>query len=102
MMSRDATLHERFVWTQYPNASDNRSHSVTIPPPTTTILSATRRMTVLSLRPLVASVVTACATLGTAAHAATESVTIYSSRIEQLIKPILDQYTKETGVEIRM
>lgn len=56
----------------------------------------------LSLRTLVASVVTACATIGTVAHAATESVTIYSSRIEQLIKPILDQYTKETGVEIRM
>lgn len=56
----------------------------------------------LSLRTLAASVLAVCATAATSVQAASEPVTIYSSRIEQLIKPILDQYTKETGVEIRM
>jgi len=31
-----------------------------------------------------------------------QSVTIYSSRNEQLIKPLLDRYTEETGVEIEL
>lgn len=31
-----------------------------------------------------------------------QPVTIYSSRIEALLKPTLDRYTKETGVEIRL
>ncbi len=56
----------------------------------------------LLLRTLAASVLAVCATTATVVQAAPEPVTIYSSRIEQLIKPILDQYTKETGVEIRM
>lgn len=30
-----------------------------------------------------------------------ETVTVYSARNEQLIKPLFDAYTKETGVEIR-
>lgn len=51
------------------------------------------------LRALAASLFTVLATT-TVAQA--ESITLYSSRIEQLIKPILDQYTKETGVEIKM
>ncbi|GAA5236312.1 extracellular solute-binding protein [Verticiella sediminum] len=41
---------------------------------------------------------TFCAGLAQAA----EPVTIYSSRIERLIKPILDKYTEETGVEVRL
>ncbi len=31
-----------------------------------------------------------------------EEVTVYSSRIEQLLKPTLDQYTQETGVKINL
>lgn len=31
-----------------------------------------------------------------------ETVTVYSARNEQLIKPLFDQYTQETGVEIKM
>lgn len=34
------------------------------------------------------------------AHAAEKSITLYSERKEQLIKPILEEYTKETGVKI--
>jgi iron(III) transport system substrate-binding protein len=37
------------------------------------------------------------------AHAQSEpAVTVYSSRIEQLIKPLFDRYTKETGVRINL
>ena len=35
------------------------------------------------------------------AAAATDSLVVYSARNEQLIKPVFDQYTRETGVEIR-
>ena len=31
-----------------------------------------------------------------------QTVTVYSSRIEQLIKPLLDRYTKETGVKVNL
>ncbi|WP_373975606.1 extracellular solute-binding protein [Chitinibacter sp. SCUT-21] len=31
-----------------------------------------------------------------------ETVTVYSSRNEQLIKPLFDAYTKETGVEVKV
>src|SRR5690606_22892847 len=31
-----------------------------------------------------------------------QPVTIYSSRIEQLIKPLLDRYTLETGVKVNL
>lgn len=34
------------------------------------------------------------------AHA--ESVTLYSARNEQLLKPLLDAFTKETGVEVKL
>lgn len=36
------------------------------------------------------------------AQAAPEAVTVYSSRIEQLLKPTLDRYTQETGVRINL
>lgn len=36
------------------------------------------------------------------AQAAPESVTVYSSRIETLLKPTLDQYTQQTGVKINL
>lgn len=36
------------------------------------------------------------------AQAAPQAVTVYSSRIEQLLKPTLDRYTKETGVKINL
>ncbi len=35
------------------------------------------------------------------APAMAETVTVYSARNEQLIKPLFDVYTKETGVEVR-
>ncbi len=34
--------------------------------------------------------------------ASTEPVTIYSSRNEQLIQPLLDQFTKETGTPVEL
>lgn len=36
------------------------------------------------------------------AQAAPQAVTVYSSRIEQLLKPTLDRYTQETGVKINL
>ncbi len=36
------------------------------------------------------------------AQAAPQAVTVYSSRIEQLLKPTLDRYTRETGVKINL
>ncbi len=57
----------------------------------------------LPLRHIAASAAVACtAALPTALQAAEEPVTIYSSRIEQLLKPTLDRYTEETGVPVRM
>ena len=38
--------------------------------------------------------------LGSAAQAADE-VVVYSSRIDELIKPVFDAYTAETGVKIK-
>lgn len=57
----------------------------------------------LPLRHLAITAAVACtATLPAALQAAEEPVTIYSSRIEQLLKPTLDRYTEETGVPVRM
>lgn len=36
------------------------------------------------------------------AQAAPQAVTVYSSRIEQLLKPTLDRYTQETGVKVNL
>jgi len=51
-------------------------------------------------------VLTALALAGLAAPLAqaqtTPAVTVYSSRIEQLIKPLFDRYTAETGVKINL
>lgn len=41
----------------------------------------------------------ALSTLTALAHA--EAVTVYTARNEQLIKPLFDAYTRETGVEVR-
>src|SRR5688572_33472000 len=38
--------------------------------------------------------------LGSAAQAADE-VVVYSSRIDELIKPVFDAYTRETGVKVK-
>jgi iron(III) transport system substrate-binding protein len=38
----------------------------------------------------------------TAAMSFAETVTVYSARNEQLIKPLFDAYTKATGVEVRL
>lgn len=42
------------------------------------------------------------ATADNAANADAQTITIYSSRNEQLIKPLLDRYTEETGVKIEL
>lgn len=55
----------------------------------------------LPLRALAATL-TLAGIMVTAPAQAAEPVTIYSSRIERLIQPMLDRYTKETGVEVRM
>lgn len=44
---------------------------------------------------------TAIATLGFASGAAADEVVVYSARIEQLIKPMFDAYTKQTGTTIK-
>ena len=36
------------------------------------------------------------------AQATPQAVTVYSSRIEQLLKPTLDRYTQETGVKVNL
>ncbi|PHV11031.1 Fe(3+) ABC transporter substrate-binding protein [Chitinimonas sp. BJB300] len=41
------------------------------------------------------------AALAATVPAMAEEVTLYSARIESLIKPLLDAYTKETGVQVR-
>lgn len=40
--------------------------------------------------------------LSPAVHANPSTVTVYSARNEQLLKPLLDRYSKETGTEIRL
>ncbi len=42
------------------------------------------------------------ATTDNTANADAQTITIYSSRNEQLIKPLLDRYTEETGVKIEL
>ncbi|NCW89370.1 MAG: Fe(3+) ABC transporter substrate-binding protein, partial [Rhodocyclales bacterium] len=37
-----------------------------------------------------------------AGSAAADTVTVYSARNEQLIKPLFDAYTKETGTKIQL
>ncbi|WP_269533443.1 Fe(3+) ABC transporter substrate-binding protein [Chitinimonas sp. BJYL2] len=41
------------------------------------------------------------AAFAAAMPAMAEEVTVYSARIEQLIKPLFDAYTKETGVQVK-
>ena len=43
----------------------------------------------------------AAALLPAAGAAAAEALVVYSARNEQLIKPVFEAYTRETGVEIR-
>jgi len=49
-----------------------------------------------------ACALTACTPQEQAPAPQTQAVTVYSSRIEQLIKPLFDRYTAETGVEINL
>lgn len=44
---------------------------------------------------------TCAALLACAATAIAEEVVVYSARAEQLIKPLFDAYTKETGVQVK-
>ncbi|GAB3251289.1 Fe(3+) ABC transporter substrate-binding protein [Chitinimonas naiadis] len=50
----------------------------------------------MTFRPLLIA-----AALAAAAPAFAEEVTVYSARIEALIKPMFDAFTKETGVQVR-
>lgn len=56
---------------------------------------------IVSSRLLVLFGLFAGAMSGPAVAAAAETLVVYSARNEQLIKPVFDQYTRETGVEIR-
>ncbi len=50
---------------------------------------------------LVLSLLSALAACGRSEAPAGPQLVVYSSRIEQLIKPIFDQFTADTGVQIR-
>jgi iron(III) transport system substrate-binding protein len=52
------------------------------------------------LKSLLSAACIALASLSTIASA--DTVTVYSARNEQLLKPLLDRYSKETGTEIRL
>ncbi len=52
------------------------------------------------LKSLLSAAFIALASLSTIASA--DTVTVYSARNEQLLKPLLDRYSKETGTEIRL
>ncbi|MCX7217128.1 MAG: extracellular solute-binding protein [Burkholderiales bacterium] len=52
------------------------------------------------LKSLLSAAFIALASLSTIAIA--DTVTVYSARNEQLLKPLLDRYSKETGTEIRL
>lgn len=43
-----------------------------------------------------------CITLGSVGAAATPEVNLYSARKEALIKPLLDEFTAETGIKVNM
>ncbi len=56
-----------------------------------------------SMKSLLAVVGTGCLWLALSARVAlADTVTVYSARNEQLLKPLLDRYSKETGTEIRL
>lgn len=56
----------------------------------------------LPIRHLAATAALALVTVAQPALASKEPVTVYSSRIEALLKPTLDRYTQETGVKINL
>jgi iron(III) transport system substrate-binding protein len=53
------------------------------------------------MKQLKALALASCAVLGFASSALAEDVVVYSARNEQLIKPMFDAYTKQTGVNIK-
>jgi len=57
------------------------------------------------MKRLLSALLAACALAACTAEEPTpppQTVTVYSSRIEQLIKPLFDRYTAETGVQINL
>jgi len=59
-------------------------------------MKESRRFTLRCLRIALAAACTAVA-----APVAAEEVVVYSARIEQLIRPLFDAYTRDTGVEVK-
>ncbi len=57
---------------------------------TATMLATKRLLSALAL-----------ALIGTSAAQAADEVVVYSSRIDELIKPVFDAYTKKTGVAVK-
>lgn len=55
----------------------------------------------MKIKHLLAAMIAASATALSTLAIATDEVVVYSARNEQLIKPLFDAYTAETGVEIR-
>ncbi len=55
----------------------------------------------LPCKPLMAGLVLSLSGLATLSAHAADEVVVYSSRIDELIKPVFDAYTKETGVKVK-
>jgi iron(III) transport system substrate-binding protein len=53
------------------------------------------------MKPILTRLLAALALTATALPALAEEVVVYSARNEQLIKPLFDAYTRDTGVQIR-
>lgn len=61
-----------------------------------------RALAVIASAVLVLGLATACSSGETTAKESDNSITVYSGRSEKLIKPILDAFTKQTGIAVEV